>query len=270
MLIYLPHLDYALQKLGPEHPQISSEVAAIDGVVGNLIDFFDRKGARLIILSEYGIEAVDDAVHINRFLHEDHALRVREEGGRELLDPGASQAFAVTDHQIAHVYVRDASRLPRYMDLCRGIDGVELVLDRHAQKQHGIDHPRSGDLVLVATRRRWFSYDYWLDDRKAPDFARTVEIHRKPGYDPCELFIDPRMKWPRLQVAWKLLKRRTGFRGLLDVIPLDASLVRGSHGRVEQPPELQPVLISQHHQSGGGDLPCTAVRDVILSSLFED
>ena len=268
-LVYLPHLDYALQKLGPNHPGIPKALGEIDEAAGRLIDYFEGNGVRVVVCSEYGIEPVDDAVHINRLLREQGGIRVRDEEGLELLDPGASPAFAVADHQIAHVYVRDPSEIARYADICRGVPGVEQVLDRSAQAQVGLDHPRSGDLLLVAEPRRWFSYDYWLDDAKAPDFARTVDIHRKPGYDPVELFLDPAIRFPKLTVGWKLLKRKLGSRTLLDVIPLDPSLVRGSHGRTEQPSSSQPVLITQGDLSNNTDeLPVTAMRDVILDQMF--
>jgi predicted AlkP superfamily pyrophosphatase or phosphodiesterase len=267
-LVYLPHLDYSLQKLGPGHPDISNAVAEIDNVAGGLIDFFESEGVRVIVLSEYGIEPVSDAIAVNRALRQERALQVREEQGLEILDAGASEAFAVADHQLAHVYARSADGIPRYKDLCRGMPGVEQVLDRRAQASLGIDHERSGDLVLVAAEGRWFCYNYWLDESRAPDFARTVDIHRKPGYDPVELFLNPALRAPKAAIGWRLLKRKLGFRTLLDVIPLDPKLVRGSHGRVDQPPSRQPVLIAPSAQGEGEELPCTDVHDVILEHLF--
>lgn len=274
-LVYLPHLDYPLQKLGPDDPRLRDEVAAVDVVVGDLLDYFESRGVRPIIVSEYGIEPVDDAVHLNRILRADGAIRVREEDGLELLDAGASRAFAVADHQIAHVYVKrhdDIDHVRRLLETAA--PGVERVLDREAQRDFGLDHERSGDLVAIAAPRRWFSYYYWLDDRRAPDFARTVDIHRKPGYDPVELFIDPNIRAPKLALASRLARKKLGFRTLMDVIPLDASLVRGSHGRVEQSEEIAPLIIAdeellqrQHDRSA---MSCTAVRDVMLDSLFGD
>jgi predicted AlkP superfamily pyrophosphatase or phosphodiesterase len=271
MLVYLPHLDYGLQKLGPGHANMASELQAVDAVVGRMVDHFAERGVRVIICSEYGIEPVTDAVAVNRALREAGGLAVREEQGLELLDAGASSAFAVADHQVAHVYVRRSEEVPRWVAICRELDGVEQVLDRAAQAETGIDHPRAGDLVLVAAPGRWFTYDYWLDDRAAPDFARTVDIHRKPGYDPRELFLDPTRPLVKGRIAWRLLQKKLGFRMLMDVIPLDATLVRGSHGRVDVPPELQPVLITADDARGSDDedLPCTAVRDVILEHLFD-
>lgn len=268
-LAYLPHLDYALQKLGPTHPDISKHVAEIDAVVGKLLDYFESKNVRPIIVSEYGVEAVDDAIAINRMLRREGWLSVREEQGGELLDAGASEAFAVVDHQIAHVYVKHPNRLARIADVCRQTPGVDQVFNRVQQAAIGLDHPRSGDLVLVAEPNRWFSYDYWLKDARAPDFARCVEIHRKPGYDPRELFIDPKLCCPQSRIAWKLLKKKLGFRTLMDVIPLDASLVRGSHGRIDQDEKLAPVMITTTDATDQPEaIPCTAVRDVILAQMF--
>jgi predicted AlkP superfamily pyrophosphatase or phosphodiesterase len=270
-LVYLPHLDYGLQRLGPDHPQIGAEVRAIDDVVGELLEFFARNNVRVMILSEYGIESVDGPVHVNRSLRAQGALRVRLEQGLELLDPGASDAFAVADHQVAHVYVKRPQEVPRIASLCRSIEGVGQVLEGQGKRDAGLDHERCGDLVLVASPRRWFTYYYWLDDDRAPDFARTVDIHRKPGYDPAELFLDPRMKFPRTRVAWKLFKRSLGARALLDVIPLDATLVRGSHGRVELPEAQQPLLVTGPDGPGldlPEQVPCTSVREAILESLF--
>jgi len=267
-LVYLPHLDYALQKFGPGSAEARAADTEIDGVVGDLIGFYESRGARVMIVSEYGIEPVTDAVHINRVLREAGLVRVRVEDGTELLDPGASRAFAVADHQVAHVYVRDASDLERVGALCRETPGVDAVYDRGEQRRMRLDSDRAGDLVLVSEMGRWFSYYYWLDDARAPDFARTVEIHRKPGYDPCELFIDPAIAAPKLALAGKLIRKKLGFRTLMDVIPLDASLVRGSHGRVALDPDRAPIMIADAARSPGGAISCTGVRDVLLEHLF--
>ena len=270
-LVYLPHLDYALQKLGPAHDGIPDEVRSVDALVGELIDYFRRHGVRIMLVSEYGIEAVDDSVHINRILRQEDALRVREEQGLELLDAGASAAFAVADHQVAHVYVERPKSLEYFADLCRSIPGVERVLDRKAQAEFGIDHDRAGELVLMAAPGKWFSYDYWLNDAMAPDFARTVDIHRKPGYDPLELLIDPSIAMPKATIARKLLAKKLGFRTLMDVIPLDTKLVRGSHGRVDQLVSTKPLLITDADADRRPEtISCTGVRDVILEHLGLD
>jgi hypothetical protein len=165
--------------------------------------------------------------------------------------------------------VKNRERVARYADVCRATPGVGQVLDRAGQARLGLDHERSGDLVLVASEGRWFCYNYWLDDSKAPDFARTVDIHRKPGYDPVELFLDPRLGSTKLAIGWKLFKRKLGFRTLLDVIPLDPSLVRGSHGRLEQPANGRPILITQRGTQAATEMACSGVRDVILQHLFD-
>ncbi len=268
-LVYLPHLDYALQKLGPDHQDIKKHVTQIDEVVGDLLSYFDSRSVEPIIVSEYGIELVSQCVPINRILREQDCIAIREEMGTELLDAGASEAFAVADHQIAHVYIKNGQNTDRVLDICKKTPGIEQVLDKDAQSKLHIDHQRSGDIVLVAEEGHWFSYHYWLDDSKAPDFARTVDIHRKPGYDPCELFIDPAIGNPKLTIALRLLKKKLGFRTLMDVIPLDTSLVKGSHGRVETPENIQPILITRKNLD---DIPekvqCEKVRDVIMEHLF--
>src|SRR6185295_8667301 len=98
-----------------------------------------------------------------------------------------------------------------------------------------LDHPRSGELVALAAPGAWFTYYFWLGDALAPDYARTVDIHRKPGYDPVELFLDPQLKWPKVRIAFRLAQKLLGFRYYMDVIGLDATVVRGSHGRLPTP-----------------------------------
>jgi predicted AlkP superfamily pyrophosphatase or phosphodiesterase len=269
-LVYLPHLDYALQQAGPDSARAREAACELDGVAGGLIEHFRSRGVRVMLASEYGIERASGAVHVNRVLREAGLLEVREELGHEMLDTGASRAFAVADHQVAHVYVKDAGEVPAIARLLAAQDGVAIVADRSGQAELGLDHARSGDLVLIAEAGRWFTYYYWLDDARAPDFARTVDIHRKPGYDPAELFIDPMIRMPWLRIARKLLAKSLGFRTLMDFIPLDASLVQGTHGRPDGP---SPVLITERGAPGcerlGAVASCTEVRDVILAHLLE-
>jgi len=247
-LVYLPHLDYGLQKLGPNHANIPQIVQQVDHVAGDLIDYFHARDTQVIVVSEYGIEPASGHIDINRRLREAGLLAVRDEGGDELLDAGASDAFAVADHQVAHVYTKPGVELdPALFGDC---------------KVARIEHPRAGRHVLVAPPGKWFTYDYWLDKTRQPDFARTVDIHRKPGYDPRELFTDK----SNPAIAWRLFRKKLGFRQLMDVIPLDATLVKGTHGRIDNPPELQPVMLGAGH--AGEVLPCTAVRDVMLERMF--
>lgn len=243
-LIYLPHLDYNLQRLGPGHPEIAKDLRRIDAIVGDLIDFFTRQSVEVVVLSEYGISAVDTPVHLNRLFREQGWLTVKEELGLELLDAGASRVFAVADHQVAHVYLNDPTLERAVCELLGKQPGVAEVWDAAAQRAQGIRHVRAGDLVVVAKERAWFTYYYWFDDQRAPDFARTVDIHRKPGYDPVELFLDPQLPFVKARIAWRLLQKRLGFRMLMDVVPLDASLVKGSHGIKPARQDEWPVLLA--------------------------
>ena len=268
-LIYLPHLDYNLQRIGASAPAALADVRQVDDVCRDLISFYEERGARVVVLSEYGIRDVSQPVHVNRVLRQRGLLAVREELGRELLDAGASAAFAVADHQVAHVYVNDRHRVGEVKAVLEGIHGIERVLGESGKAEFHIDHPRAGELVAIANPDAWFTYYYWLDDERAPDFARTVEIHRKPGYDPVELFLDPHISMPALTVGWKLTRRKLGFRTLLDVIPLDASLVKGSHGRpVAATAQDAPVLITKRQDLvPGSSIRSTGVHDVLLAHL---
>lgn len=268
-LVYLPHLDYNLQRLGPDDPRLVADLRAVDAVCGELIAMAEAAGASVIVLSEYGITPVSGAVLPNRALRQAGWLAVREERGRELLDAGASAAFAVCDHQVAHVYIREPQRVPEVQALLQGLDGIEQVLDAPGKRAAGLDHPRAGELVAVSRADRWFAYPWWIDDDRAPDFARTVDIHRKPGYDPLELFLDPALRLPKLAVGWRLAKKALGLRTLMDIIPLDTSLVRGSHGRLIEDAAHGPlVMTSDGELLPPGPLAATQVKALILDHVF--
>jgi predicted AlkP superfamily pyrophosphatase or phosphodiesterase len=269
LLIYLPHLDYNLQRLGPDDDRVRADVRAIDAICGRLIDRLRARGRRIIVLSEYGLTPVTRPVHINRALREAGLLAVREELGRDALDTGASQAFAVADHQIAHIYVRNAARIGAVKALVERLPGVECVLEGAGIAAHGLNHERSGELIAIAASDAWFTYYYWHDDSRAPDFARTVDIHRKPGYDPAELFLDPAIPMAKLKIGLTLAKKALGFRYLMEVIPLDASLVRGSHGRITDGAADGPVFISSEKTGAQGPMEPTSVRDAMLAHLFD-
>jgi predicted AlkP superfamily pyrophosphatase or phosphodiesterase len=250
-LIYLPHLDYNLQRHGTYdasgnlNPKIHRDLREIDAIAGDLIDFFGQRGVQVVLLSEYGITNVDTPVHLNRIFRERGWLTVKDELGLEILDAGASKVFAVADHQVAHIYLNDSTLENSVREVLEKTYGVENVLGNAEKIAAGIDHPRAGDLIAVAKENAWFTYYYWLDDARAPDFARTVDIHRKPGYDPVELFLDPKIPLPKLKIAWRLLQKKLGLRILMDVIPLDATLVKGSHGRRPADTQDWPVFITE-------------------------
>lgn len=242
-LVYLPHLDYDHQRFGPDDPRSVQAVRDVDREAMRLCDAALARGSRVLVLSEYGIENATRPVFVNRILHEAGLLAVQETGHGQLLDAGASRAFAVADHQCAHVYVREPEDLQRVRALLQKVSGVARVLDREQQKELAIDHPRSGELVLVAEKGAWFAYHYWLDEARRPDFATTVDIHRKPGYDPTELFVDPKLRFPKLRVVRRLAQKLLGFRYLMDVIGTDPSIVRGTHGRVFEDAADGPVFL---------------------------
>jgi predicted AlkP superfamily pyrophosphatase or phosphodiesterase len=269
LLVYLPHLDYDLQRFGPSDPRTRANLAAIDAICERLISTLRERGRRVVVLSEYGLVDVDRPVNINRMLREAGLLAVRDELGTDALDAGASEAFAVADHQLAHVYIRRGERVGTVKSLIQRLPGVESVLDRREQASIGLDHERSGELVAIADAHSWFTYYYWLDDNRAPDFARTVDIQRKPGYDPAELFVDPEIRLPSVRIAATLAKKALGFRYLLNVIPLDATLVRGSHGRLTDSLDDGPVFITSEKMAVAEPIPAVAVRDLVLAHLFE-
>ena len=218
-LTYLPHLDYDFQRYTAPDPKCVEEVDRCAAIV---IDAAQSIGATPIVVSEYGLVPVHKSVSINRALRKAGWLAVRNGPFGEILLPGDSKAFAVVDHQIAHLYVRNPSMLEEVRSLVQSLDGVAAVVH---PSQLELDHPRSGEWIVLADEDAWFNYYYWLDDALAPDFARTVDIHRKPGYDPVELFMTS-----KIRAMARLAQKKLGLRYKMDVIPLDASLVRGSHG----------------------------------------
>ncbi|MDT0307393.1 alkaline phosphatase family protein [Streptomyces sp. DSM 44917] len=242
-LAYLPHLDYDLQRFGPDDPRAAAAAAHLDLIVGPLLDAARERGVAVVVLSEYGVTAVQRPVHVNRALRAAGWLSVYAQAGMEYLDPWRSRAFAVADHQVAHVYVRRPGDVAAVRELLAGLPGVAEVLDAKGKAAAGLDHERSGELVAVAEADAWFTYYYWQDDARAPDFARCVDIHRKPGYDPAELFLDPGDPLVRVRAGVAAARGRLGLRTAFPVVPLEAAWVRGSHGRLPERPEDGPLLI---------------------------
>ena len=229
--IYLPHLDYAAQKLGPESDAACAALGELDEVIGTLVDGFSEaydapESIEWLVASEYTISPVDHVLYPNRMLREAGLLTVRHEDDSEHLDLVASRAWALVDHQLAHVFVRDRDPqiIARVAQRFANVEGVDQVLTGDDLVRYGLDHDRSGDVVLVSTPNSWQAYYWWLDDADAPGFARTVDIHRKPGYDPVEMHFDPASR----------------------CIPLDATLVRGSHGVPVLSGAGQGVLLASH------------------------
>ncbi|EFG64329.1 alkaline phosphatase family protein, partial [Streptomyces sp. SPB074] len=238
--------------------------AELDIALAPLIEDARREGRTVVALSEYGITKADRPVHLNRALREAGLLEVHTQDGMEYLDPMASRAFAVADHQIAHVYVRRPEDLEATRAALAGVEGIGELLDDEGKKAHGIDHARAGELVAVAAPGHWFTYYYWLDEARAPDFAQLVEIHRKPGYDPVELFMDPEDPYVRLKAAGALARKKLGMRYRMAVVPLDAAPVQGSHGRLPDSEDEGPVLLSSDPAAATGRLAATDVKPLLL------
>jgi predicted AlkP superfamily pyrophosphatase or phosphodiesterase len=249
---------------------ISESIKELDIVFEDLINFYERKGICPIVLSEYGIHPVKSSIPINRILRENGFIKVRNERGLELLDAGLSHAFAMADHQIAHIYINDIDKIEEVRKILEECPEIDLVLDKNEQVKFNIDHERSGELLAVAKKEYWFSYYFWNDDKKAPDFARMVDIHNKPGYDPVELFTDPEKKFMIGRIGWKLLRKKLGFRTLLDVIPLNPNLVKGSHGAVNIGEEYYPLLITKKENNRSDDyIEPNQICKTILDEVFQ-
>ena len=266
-MTYLPHLDYDLQRFGPDTPQADAAARELDDVLAPLLDDAQARDVAVVALAEYGIAPVSRPVDVNRVLRREGLLEVYVQDGREQLDPWTSRAFAVADHQVAHVYVADADDVPRVRQVLQAVPGVDEVLDRAEQQRYGLDHARSGELVVVAEPGAWFTYYFWLDDDRAPEYARGVDIHRKPGYDPAELFFDPADPLAKAKAGLNLVRKKVGLRYAMSTVPLDPSCVRGSHGRLPDGPADTPLLLLSDPsvlEDGAEQVPATAVRDLVL------
>jgi predicted AlkP superfamily pyrophosphatase or phosphodiesterase len=266
-LVYLPHLDYDPQRFGPANCDMTRRVVELDKACDPLIDAVQAEGARVWVVSEYGHVNVSLPVFLNRALRKAGMLSIRPGPFGEAVDVFSCRAFAVCDHQLAHVYVNDPDDLPAVREVLCSLKGVAHVLEGDERAALQLNHPRSGELVALAEADAWFAYPFWLDDRQAPDYARTIDIHRKPGFDPCELFFDPNLWWPKGRAGYRLLQKKLGFRTLFDVIPLNANLVHGSHGLVAAAVPDRPLLIADGDAPSERELPMTAVRDLVLRAL---
>lgn len=263
-LIYLPHMDYNLQRYGIDFKRIGKDLKEIDEVVKKLVTYYDDGNTNIVLLSEYGITDVNNPIHINRILRNKGFISIREERGLELLDAGASRAFAVADHQVAHIYLNDPTIKDEVKEFLKGIDGIERVLSDTELNEFHLNHVRSGDLFLIADKNSWFTYYFWLDDAKAPDYARMVDIHKKPGYDPVEMLTDPEDRFVMFKVILKLLKKKLGFRTVMNIIPLKANLIKGSHGRIPEDTMDYPLYIT----NSGGKLDQEIIKSTEVYSLI--
>ncbi|HEV3122580.1 MAG TPA: nucleotide pyrophosphatase/phosphodiesterase family protein [Isosphaeraceae bacterium] len=269
--VYLPHVDYDPQRFGPSGSDMPRLLRELDEACAPLLEAAAKVGARVWVLSEYGHCDVTRPVLLNRVLRKQGLLTARPGPFGEVLEPFSSRALAVCDHQVAHVYVRTRADRPLVRDLIAKEPGVDRVVEADELRELGLDHPRSGELVALSKPDSWFAYPFWEDDALAPDYARTVDIHRKPGYDPCELLLDPALRLPKLRIALRLAQKKLGFRTLFDVIPLDPSLIKGSHGVPASRDEDRPILIADGPDPPiSGPLALTAVHDLLLRALVPE
>ena len=222
----------------------------------------------MIVLSEYGIVPVSRPVHPNRVLRAAGLIAYRRSSAARCSTSAAARRSRWPTTRSPTCTCSDPARVPEVKALFEATPGVGEVLDEEGKREDGLDHERSGELVLLAEPDAWFTYYYWEDDARAPDYARTVDIHRKPGYDPVELFLDPAIRVPPLALGSRLVRKKLGFRTLMDVIPLDATLVKGSHGRIPDDPAKGPLLITRQGDLLESDRPAaTDVHDLILRHL---
>jgi len=243
-------------------------VRELDDACEPLLEAAKSQGAEVWVVSEYGHCDATTPVYLNRILRKAGCLKVRHGPFGEQLDAFESRAFAVVDHQLAHVYVQRSVDATAVAELLRAVPGVASVhRDAEALAALGLNHPRSGEIVVLSEPHAWFAYPFWDDDQLAPDYARAVAIHNKPGYDPAELFFDPALRFPKLRAARRLLQKKLGFRTIFDLVPLDAGIVRGSHGLRAANPADKPILIGHGAEPTAAILPMTAVRDLLLERL---
>jgi predicted AlkP superfamily pyrophosphatase or phosphodiesterase len=267
-LIYLPHLDYDLQRYGPNDPRSEQAIEEIDELAGSLIEFLSNRGVHCIVLSEYGITEVNRVIYPNRALRHQGWLSIKDEFELDTLDSGGSRAFALTDHQVAHIYIKEKNPefLAKVKAVIESLDGVAMVLEGDARKEADLDHPRAGDLIALAEEDAWFSYYFWEEDEKAPEFARCIDIHRKHGFDPAELFVDPKIPFPNIKAVRKLIAKKLGFRIHMDLIPLNANLVKGSHGIIPKDQADWPVVFG-NGVPNSEVLDATEIHNLILNQF---
>ncbi|WP_437187933.1 alkaline phosphatase family protein [Planctomicrobium sp. SH668] len=266
-LVYIPHLDYDPQRYGPSGCDLQRCATEMDEVLEKIYRAADASGAEVWLVSEYGHVDVDEPVFVNRWLRERKLLEVRDGPFGETLDTFTSRAFAVVDHQLAHVYVRDPSDVAPLASELAKLSGVAEVLTGDSRAQAGLDHERSGEIVLISNQNAWFAYPYWIDEKRAPDFAGSVDIHRKPGFDPCEMFFNEKLLWPKGKAALRLLQKTLGFRTRFDVISLDNHLVKGSHGAIPESRDDLPVLATPQPLGEVAPTELTDVHRLLLDRL---
>tara|TARA_Y100000590_G_scaffold361534_1_gene418247 strand:- start:3891 stop:5195 length:1305 start_codon:yes stop_codon:yes gene_type:complete len=220
LLTYIPHLDYSGQKFGPDSSEFKDSVLEVDKLLGDLKEFIDTEKLdyEIIIISEYGFNQVNNSLSPNRILNENKLLEFRKINGKEYIDFELSKAFAMCDHQIAHIYIKPGFE-NTVKTIFQNVD-VGNIFDKNAQLDLKINNVRSGEIILTSKKNSWFNYYWWTDEKYAPEFTFSVDIHRKPGFDPLELFLDMKTK----------------------KISQDVTLIRGSHGIIDNELSKLPIF----------------------------
>jgi predicted AlkP superfamily pyrophosphatase or phosphodiesterase len=249
LVTYLPHLDYTSQKFGPNSDEFKKSVDELDALIGDFLLFLNQEYPNtyeIMILSEYNFNEVNNSVSPNLLLRQHGLLSTRRIEEKDYIDYEFSKAFALVDHQIAHLYIK-----PGYLDQVKSIfnnESVGSILDNNLQKEFKINHPRSGDLILCSNTDSWFNYYWWDDIKHAPDFTFNVDIHRKPGYDPLELFIDFQSK----------------------TISHDTSLIKGSHGLISKDPMNSPLIGTSFESNIHDKIPVVEIKNKIQNFFKEN
>ena len=267
VLCYAPGLDYDGQRFGPDSSQARQTLREGDRVFGKLIDRAISLNYDVSIVSDYGFTTVSKPIMINRVLREAGLLTVELAANGELLEPGDSKAFAVTDNQAAHIYINDQSVKSQVHSLLESLEGVAEVLE--PGESEALGHPRSGELLAISDRDYWFAYPYWLEESKAPDFACCVDIFNKPGFDPCEMYLREGFAG-KLHVAKRFLQLKLGIRAPFDVIAPNPSLIKGARNiRPNDHSEYATLITSWSRDQGREEsIPMSDLKELWLERMF--
>lgn len=268
LLVYPPYLDYDGARFGPDAPQTQAALRAMDAALLPLIAAAQSQGREILIVSDYGFETVNQPVYLNRELRRAGFVNVEDAANGERLDFGTSRAFAVCDNQVAHVYVAWSEDISRVRAVLEATAGVKEVLDKAAQGPLGIDHPRSGELIAVAAPEAFFSYPYWFDDKKAPDFADCVAVFDKVGTDTCELFLKPGAAG-KLHLAKRLAQLAAGLKVPYNIVDTNDGNVRGARRIARDDPQRGATVISSWDLGRNGPVPMEDLKDLVLQRMFD-
>ena len=220
MIAYLPTLDYDLQRHGLDHPKARRSLALCMAQLERLIGAARAQGYAVAVSGDYAIaNAEGSVVFPNRILRQQGLFATRRVRRMAYPDFFQSRALALCDHQCALIYCLDPACREQVREILEALPEVAEV------------RPGVGDVDWEAVGRPgcWFAWPWWERAEEAPDYASHVDIHNKPGFDPCELFFG-----------------RTPFQ-----VSADTARVRGTHGRDEDP------------VAWATDLPITAAADAV-------